>query len=103
MLVKNRLRAMIGIQTEPDGFIRKMELKDGRRFTNDIYFMYQQTESLSELINEYYRMEAGVLFLSFHSGMAWRLRGPSNDIHNGNNLDRNREAIRLVALGSVAR
>jgi hypothetical protein len=53
ILVKNRLRAMVGIQTEPDGFIRKMELKSGRRFTSDIYLMYQQTESLNTLVNEY--------------------------------------------------
>ena len=44
---------MIGIQTEPDGFIRKIELKKGRRLTSDIYLMYQQTESLDILINEY--------------------------------------------------
>ena len=53
ILVKNRLRATVGIQTEPDGFIRKMELKKGRRFTNDIYLMYQQTESVTGLVNEY--------------------------------------------------
>ena len=53
ILVKNRLRGMVGIQTEPDGFIRKMEIKGGRRFTSDLYLMYQQTESLNTLVNEY--------------------------------------------------
>jgi hypothetical protein len=53
ILVKNRLRATIGIQTEPDGLIRKMEIKGGRRFTSDLYLMYQQTESLDKLTNEY--------------------------------------------------
>lgn len=35
ILVKNRLRGMVDIQTEPDGFIRKMGIKAGRRLATD--------------------------------------------------------------------
>lgn len=51
--VENRLRGMIGIQTESDGFIRKVKLKDGRRVTSDIYLMYQQTEGINLIVDEY--------------------------------------------------
>ena len=40
-------------RTGPDGFIRKVEIKEGCRFTSDLYIMYQQTESLDTLVNEY--------------------------------------------------
>ncbi len=50
---KNRFRGLIGIQTEPDGFIRKIEFKAGRRIKADYYLMYQQTESLGFVVDEY--------------------------------------------------
>ena len=39
-----RVRGMLGIQTEPDGFIRGLTLQSGRRLTSDIYVMIQRTE-----------------------------------------------------------
>jgi len=53
LLVRNRYRGLIGLQTEPDGFIRKIELESGRRVTSDIYLMYQETLSQDEVVNEY--------------------------------------------------
>jgi len=50
---KNRFRGLVGIQTEPDGFIRKTRFKTGRRVKRDFYLMYQQTESIGVVIDEY--------------------------------------------------
>ena len=50
---KNRFRGLIGIQTEPDGFIRKIKFTNKHRFKRDFYLMYQQTEGAGIVINEY--------------------------------------------------
>lgn len=49
----NRFRTMLGVQTEPDGYIRKVSLIEGRRLTTNFYWMYQQTEKVTGLVNEY--------------------------------------------------
>jgi hypothetical protein len=48
----SRLRGMIGIRSEPDGFIRMIELKDGRRITWNLYLMLQRTETSTSHLNE---------------------------------------------------
>ncbi len=48
-----RLRGLVGIQTEPDGFIRRLELKDGRRLTLDFYLMAQRQDNDGFSENDY--------------------------------------------------
>ncbi len=50
---ENRFRGLIGIQTEPDGFVRKIEFKAGRRIKSDFYLMYQQTKKFNVVTDEY--------------------------------------------------
>ena len=48
-----RLRGLMGIQTEADGFIRRLTLKDGRRLTLDLYLMVQRVDEDSFSENDY--------------------------------------------------
>jgi len=50
---ENSFRGLVGIQTEPDGFIRKIEFKSGQRAKCDLYLMYQQSESIGMVVDEY--------------------------------------------------
>ena len=52
-IYNKRVRGLIGIQTESDGYIRKLELKNGQRVTSDLYLMYQRAETLNGFVDEY--------------------------------------------------
>jgi hypothetical protein len=52
-IYNKRVRSLIGIQTESDGYIRKIEFKNGLRASSDLYLMYQQSKTLDGFLDEY--------------------------------------------------
>jgi hypothetical protein len=63
LLDQTRFRGLIGVQTEPDGFIRRIRLRDGRRLTFDLYLMAQRTDDEDFSINDYIAgMKLGYFF-----------------------------------------
>jgi hypothetical protein len=49
----NRVRGTLGIQTEADGFMRKLNSQTGNRYTTDVYWMYNRTEKNGTAVNDY--------------------------------------------------
>ena len=53
LLDHTRFRGLLGVQTEPDGFIRRIRLRDGRRLTFDFYLMVQRTDDGDFSVTDY--------------------------------------------------